>query len=323
MLVTVAICTWNRAKLLDQTLAQMCMLRIPEGVEWELLVVNNNCTDNTDEVVTSYASRLPIRYFVERRQGKSYAANLAVEKTQGELLLWTDDDVLLDEKWLAEYVRAAAAWPDASFFGGRIDPWYECDPPNWFRNHESALLPLRALGPAQRLLKENEYVYGANMAFRLSVMKQYLFDPNLGRVGNAFILGEELDVMRRAWADGHKGVWVPSAVVQHFVPHSRMIRRSVWTYINGLARMGVRMKDKEFSGKMVFGAPRWLYLQYGKALAAYYVQRACFRRDYFPALQRAAVLEGWIAECRHQHRLANVTNEVIESTLEQRSTANV
>ena len=59
--VTVAICTWNRADLLDRTLAQMHRLWIPEGVTWELLVVNNNCTDHTDEVINRHAAALPLR----------------------------------------------------------------------------------------------------------------------------------------------------------------------------------------------------------------------------------------------------------------------
>src|SRR5262249_56770240 len=57
--LTVAICTWNRAGLLDQTLGRLRELEIPPGTEWELLVVNNNCTDDTDAVVARHAGSLP------------------------------------------------------------------------------------------------------------------------------------------------------------------------------------------------------------------------------------------------------------------------
>ena len=50
MEITVAICTWNRARLLDETLTHLAELVVPSGLEWELLVINNNCTDHTDEV---------------------------------------------------------------------------------------------------------------------------------------------------------------------------------------------------------------------------------------------------------------------------------
>ena len=78
MIVTVAICTWNRAKLLDQTLTEMRKLRIPPGIEWELLVVNNHCTDETDAVIARHRGALPIQRLFEPRQGLSNARNCAV-----------------------------------------------------------------------------------------------------------------------------------------------------------------------------------------------------------------------------------------------------
>ena len=56
--LTVAICTWNRCHLLQQTLEEMTKMTVPTGVDWELVVVNNNCSDATDEVIASFARRL-------------------------------------------------------------------------------------------------------------------------------------------------------------------------------------------------------------------------------------------------------------------------
>src|SRR5438105_3257885 len=109
MQVTVAICTWNRARLLDQTLTRMRELAVPTGLSWELLVVNNNCTDDTDAIIAKHADALPIRRLLETKQGLSNARNCALENMRGELLIWTDDDVLVDEGWLRAYVDAVAA----------------------------------------------------------------------------------------------------------------------------------------------------------------------------------------------------------------------
>jgi len=76
--ITVAICTWNRARLLDQTLNHMRNLQIPPDVDWELLVVNNNCTDQTDTVIERYEGDLPIRRLFEARPGLSHARNRAL-----------------------------------------------------------------------------------------------------------------------------------------------------------------------------------------------------------------------------------------------------
>src|SRR5262245_53707365 len=86
MILTVAIWTWNRARLLDQTLARMRDLRVPAGGTWELLVVNNNCTDDTDAVIAKHASALPLVRLFEPKQGLSNARNCAVDHARGDLL---------------------------------------------------------------------------------------------------------------------------------------------------------------------------------------------------------------------------------------------
>src|SRR5689334_10974234 len=95
-------------------------LQIPTGVEWEVLVVNNNSTDNTDEVIGRHTTSLPLRRLHEPRQGQSNARNHALTEAAGELILWTDDDVLLGPEWIAQYVRAAMLHPKAAYFGGPI-----------------------------------------------------------------------------------------------------------------------------------------------------------------------------------------------------------
>ncbi len=96
MRVETAICTWNRASLLDRTLAEFRLLEIPHGVEWEVMVVNNQCSDSTDAVIARHAAHLPIRRLVEPRPGLSHSRNCAVAAARGDLLVWTDDDVLVD-----------------------------------------------------------------------------------------------------------------------------------------------------------------------------------------------------------------------------------
>jgi glucosyl-dolichyl phosphate glucuronosyltransferase len=113
MRVTVASCTWNRNRLLDQSLSEMRKLRIPSNLNWEFMVANNNnCTDDSDAVITRHQKVLPIQGLHESRQGHSNARNCAIDAARSDLLTWTDDDVLVDSEWLAAYVGAAERWPD-------------------------------------------------------------------------------------------------------------------------------------------------------------------------------------------------------------------
>jgi glycosyltransferase involved in cell wall biosynthesis len=239
MRVTVAICTWNRAELLDQTLTTLRRLAIPFDVRWEVLVVNNACTDGTDEVLTRQAKRLPLRRLYEPTPGKSRALNAAIRAIDSDLILWSDDDVLVDPHWLAEYVRAASEMPDVAFFGGPIEPWFEADPPTWIRDNWQLLSNVyaaRDFGDRSLPIDRESLPFGANYAIRTSVQKQFLYNTRLGRIGPGMLSGEETELFLRLLADGHRGQWCASARLAHFVPKQRLTERHVREYFFGVGQ---------------------------------------------------------------------------------------
>ncbi len=267
--VTVAICTWNRAKLLDQTLAQLQRLRIPPGLDWELLVVNNSSTDDTEAVIARHASQLPLKGLVETRQGHSHARNCATAAARGDLLIWTDDDVLVDPEWLSEFVRAAEAWPDAAYFGGAVDPWFETTPPDWIARNLASLesvYALRDLGPDVRPLQPGEGIVGASMAYRMRAIEGMRFNTDLGRKGSLLTSGDDSDFQERVRERGGRGLWVGSARVRHFIPTARLNARYVWDWHHAYARFRVRCAPPDsFQGPRLWGAPRWVHGMYWKA----------------------------------------------------------
>lgn len=302
MYVTVAICTWNRAPLLDQTLATLRELRLPPGVRWELLVVNNNCTDDTDAVIARHASHLPLRRLFEPKQGHSNARNCALDAARGDLILWTDDDVLVEPDWLSAYVAAAERWPEAVFFGGWIEPWYEVPPPAWLKravraNYFHGLLLIRDLGDVERPLTQGAEIFGANMAFRRAVFADRRFDPQLGRQGSVSLLGDETAFIDRLLQQGERGVWVPAAKVRHYVPAERMTLRYLDDYYRGVGRTRVRL-DGCPAGRLLRGAPLWLHRSYWQTRFRGLWQRLLRRPLWAVTYARAACLRGMIHETR-------------------------
>src|SRR5437773_636743 len=95
MFLTIAICTFNRAESLRRTLRSLAALRVPDYVDWEIVVVNNNCTDHTEDVIAAFSDRLPIRRELELQSGLSWARNRAVHTAQGNYIVWIDDDVVV------------------------------------------------------------------------------------------------------------------------------------------------------------------------------------------------------------------------------------
>ena len=198
--------------------------RIPEGVEWELLVVNNNCTDNTDEVIEKHSSTLPVRRLFEPKQGHCHARNCAVDAAQGEFVVWTDDDVIVDCNWISTYIDAFERHPKVDFFGGTIEPWFEGHPPKWLvetLDCVGSAFAVQDPGDEERDCSSGSLPFGANFAIRTSIQRAHKYDVALGRKGSGMLSGDETAVLNAILTEGHTGRWVPSAKVKHFIPKER------------------------------------------------------------------------------------------------------
>jgi glycosyltransferase involved in cell wall biosynthesis len=231
--VTVAIATWNRAAVLDRALDRFRSLRVPAGVSWELLVVNNNCTDDTDAVVGKYSSELPVAVTHESTPGKVHALNHAIGKATGEVILFTDDDALVEPDWM-EKVLAGFDRFGADLVFGKVLPWWETKPPGWYATVLDANFALLDFGPdAEVITDPGRAPFGVNYAFRKSVFDRIgTFRTDLGPRGADGFGGEDDDIFRRLLAAGMKAVYLPDAVVRHYVPASRCAkayhRRRAW-----------------------------------------------------------------------------------------------
>jgi glycosyltransferase involved in cell wall biosynthesis len=170
MLVTVAICTLDRAESLRRALDSLTAMSVPHGVTWEVIVVNNGCTDHTDSVITSFARRLPIRRELELQRGLSHARNRAIDTATGEYIIWTDDDVVVDSNWLVEYVNAFRRWPESVVFGGPILPRFEPPVVKWLKacmQSFSYVYAARDFGNVSLRINSGRRIpFGANFALR-------------------------------------------------------------------------------------------------------------------------------------------------------------
>ncbi|MFZ0944530.1 MAG: glycosyltransferase [Syntrophobacteraceae bacterium] len=304
MKITVGICTWNRAKLLDLTLGRMISMRIPEGVTWELLVVNNNSTDDTESVITSYENRLPLRRLFEPSPGLSNARNHAIREAKGGLIIWTDDDVLVDSDWLAAYAAAADRWPDAAFFGGPIEAWFEGEPPAWLR-HVSSFVS-RDFGKEPCVLTGEKLPVGANMAMRTAVQRHYMFDPELGIRPNSLLCGEETAVFGQMTRDGLEGRWVPDARVKHFTPRERQTMPYLRKYYHGYGLFLARTAEKAETA-LLFGYPRWLVRKVLQCELKYRMRRLLCAPDvWIDDLVQASTLWGMLEGSRTDRKQGQI-----------------
>jgi Glycosyl transferase family 2 len=259
--LTVAICTWNRADLLRRTLEQMRQLKPPNNTFWELVVVNNNCTDHTDAVLEEFRPYLPLRRIFESRPGLSNARNTAVAAASGVFILWTDDDVLVAPEWLDSYAEAIRLHPNSEILGGPIEPWFDGTPPQWlsraFHVVEGAYAA-RDPGCGESAITPDNLPFGANMAVRRDMQLRHPYDPALGRAPGNMLGCEELKVLGSILREGGTGWWVPDARVRHFISRPRQNLRYLLRYWHGNGLSAARLHPAPGRFRML-GSPAWLW----------------------------------------------------------------
>ena len=244
---TVLICTYNRGDLLADTLDSLARSQT-SGLRWNVIVVDNNSTDHTADVVTARIAGFPValRYLFEPRQGKSYALNTGIAESDAAIIVFTDDDVRVDDGWLAAACRPMlTATGDAGidYTGGPVRPIWELPCPSWLDTTRSDLWGTIAIldyGPAPFIFEDRRRVpIGANMAVRRALIDRIGgFDPELGRRGNSLLGQEQAEFFARSRAIGARGLYVPDMSLHHHVPARRLTRDYFrrWWYWKGIAR---------------------------------------------------------------------------------------
>jgi glucosyl-dolichyl phosphate glucuronosyltransferase len=219
--VTVAIPTYNRADFLRQTLAGISAQQFPRE-HFEVLVIDNNSTDHTRAVVAEFAHVSPApRYLHEPQQGLDYARNRAITEARGEVIVFGDDDILVQPDWLAQMavpLLADRAARRIGAIGGEVIPVFPDGLPEWVREWHAPLAFRPDTGP----LEPRHSPMGANLAFPKWVFEQIgPFHTALDRAAGNYFSGGDSEMIRRVRAAGLEVWFAPAAAVKHQMPASR------------------------------------------------------------------------------------------------------
>jgi glucosyl-dolichyl phosphate glucuronosyltransferase len=241
---TVLICSYNRASFLGETLDGLARNRTT-CVRWNVIVVDNNSSDGTREVVTSRIARYPVelQYLFEPCQGKSHALNTGLAATAADIIVFTDDDVRVTEHWVESSCRAMLDDPSIDYTGGPVRPIWERPCPAWLDQERADLwgtLAILDYGPEPFVFEERQRVpLGANMAVRRALIDRVGgFDPELGRKGDSLLGQEQAEFFCRSRAAGARGRYEPAMELHHHVPAARLTKEYFrrWWYWKGVAK---------------------------------------------------------------------------------------
>jgi glucosyl-dolichyl phosphate glucuronosyltransferase len=247
---SVIIPTYKRQESVLQTLGS---LQDQTVKEFEILLVDNAADAETGLRVAEFnkTARIPVRYISHTAGGNSGARNRGAREAQGDLFIYTDDDLTFEPQWIEAYLTRFRDNPAMLVAGGCVRPAWETPPPSWLVEYigDDPKFYMLALLELSRefVLGDRVTFYSCNMAVRPSVFEWTGFHPEIygtQTVGDGES-GLSDDISRRGGLFGY----VPEAIAYHHIPPQRMTVEHIrgWAWHKGGSDMYARWRGRDRS----------------------------------------------------------------------------
>lgn len=238
--ITIAIPAYNSAESLPFVLDQLQLQKSVEKLNWEIIVIDNNSTDETLQVVQEYQIKLNnivnVEYFFEAQQGAAYARMRAIQEAKGELVGFLDDDNIPDLNWVSQAVQFSKNYPKAGAYGSQIRAEFEGEPP---KNIEKIIgcFAIRERGDSPNLYqpKVMSLPPSAGLVVRKKVWQEsFTHSPTfVGRIGNSMVTGEDLEVLIYIHQAGWEIWYNPAMKIVHKIPKQRLSNEYLLSLVKG------------------------------------------------------------------------------------------
>ena len=266
--LSVVITTYNRADVLPRALESLLSQDLDPG-RYEVVVVDNNSTDHTRQVVESFGDRSPkVQYVFEPRQGIAYGRNTGIRTAGAPIIAFTDDDVRVSGDWATTILAVMAAHPEAACIGGKVLPNWQGAWPTWLTPEHWAPLALLDYGEAPLYVTAEKRLclITANVAYRREVFDQIgMFAPHMSWLSDH-------EILVRLWHARGQGLYWPQLTATADIVPQRMARRYHRRWHRRQGRFAALMHDEDFERTKVgrfLGVPAHLYRQAATQLAGW------------------------------------------------------
>ncbi|BCO07682.1 hypothetical protein GF1_00580 [Desulfolithobacter dissulfuricans] len=261
--LSIIVCTYNRAISLQRLVDGFCRCIAPSDLTWELIIVDNNSTDNTYSVLEEAKESLEnVTYVKELKQGLSFARNRGIVEATGRFLFFMDDDAVPCRKFLVAIQEAFDRFPGIRCFGTRVISYFP-NKPEWFAVEGpyalTGILGIFDLGDEARPLTERDpNPLGSGLLIEKEIFSEVgYFDTDLGVKGGQKYprRSEDSELMRRVREKGITICYLPKPLVHHYPDLNRFnMKHLKKMYIGSGLGIGETVK---FEGKRIFGVPRY------------------------------------------------------------------
>jgi len=279
---TVIICTYNRCGNLSMCIEALEAQSNTDDLDWEVLIVDNNSSDETKKTVHQLAeqSSINIRYAFEPEQGLNHARNRGIKESNSKYFAYIDDDITVSKDWLHSLFNTLID-NDADAAGGRIHLDPDISLPAWISSNPEmyGFLGHQDYGDEpMRLDGVKRYPFGGNMAFNRRVPERIgFFNTKVGRKGEGRKKGElfkgaETDYFHRLTASGDAKIYYsPNAIVYHHIlPHQ--LEKEYFLTIHRNAGYQKAFHDTGNYQRRFMGVPLFIFPQTLRAASNYMIE---------------------------------------------------
>ena len=240
MILSIIICSYNRASYISDALTSLYRQTAVLN-EFEVIIVDNNSTDNTKEVYAAWRQTNNNGHFTfisETKQGASFARNTGAAIAKGQWVCFMDDDAVATPNYVENILKHIQNKPDAVGFGGRIIPKYIPSEPKWMSYYVSSLVGNFDYAPIPCAFENGKYPLESNMIVKKSVYDKIGgFNVNLpGVVGTLRIGGEGKELFYKILALGHIIYYDPAICVHHVVEVKKLTSEYMYRVASGIGR---------------------------------------------------------------------------------------
>lgn len=227
--ISIIICCYNSSEVIVPTIQSINNLKIPKELKnIELIVIDNNCLDNTVELVNTTFDNQTIKLKIEQENtpGLMNARKKGVEISTGDITLFVDDDNILEANFLQKLYQLYKEKPDVGAIGVQVKPLVDKDTPSWFYDYLGVYACGRQADTSSDVTKTRMTLFGAGLSFRTPVIKKILVQRGhfflMGRTGNILLRGDDSEMCMQCILEGWKVWYEDDLTLEHNILAERI-----------------------------------------------------------------------------------------------------
>ena len=230
---SIIMCCHDSAEVISASLEAVAKLKIPDSISYELIIIDNNCTDATIELARCICLKANINFKIieETTPGLIHARKMGVETASYQYIIFLDDDNLICEDWIETAHRIFVLYEKVGAIGGYVEAVSQNFYPDWFQNFKGVFACGSQGDKSGVVTRSKKMLVGAGLTIRTEII-QGIFSSNLqlflvGRTNKELLRGDDSEICMRCILMGWD-LWYESTMS---LRHNILKNRITWKYV--------------------------------------------------------------------------------------------